>query len=90
VRFRASRRIVQVDLEYNKLVLQNNVENNGYFNPDPRLIPHVTAKVSEYTVPPKRQYHIREIKFPRIQQSFPVPFAKLKIGPAEKKIRATI
>jgi hypothetical protein len=34
----------KVDLEYNKLVLQNNVENNGYFNSDQQLIPHVTAK----------------------------------------------
>jgi hypothetical protein len=40
----------KVDFEYNKLVL-NNSENNGYFNTDSRLIPLVTAKKAELTIP---------------------------------------
>jgi hypothetical protein len=34
----------KVDLEYNKLVLQNNAENDGYFNTRPRLTRHDLVK----------------------------------------------
>jgi outer membrane protein insertion porin family len=56
----------QVDLEYSKSVLQNFVENNGYFNAhtladSTRNSKKVTA---EYSVKPKKQYKIREVKFP--------------------------
>lgn len=57
----------KVDLEYNKSVLQNHSENNGYFNT--KSIADSTrsgkkAKVS-YTVTPNKRYFIREVKFPQ-------------------------
>jgi outer membrane protein assembly factor BamA len=57
----------KVDLEYNKLVLQNNAENNGYFNTRSTAdsTRHGKKVTAEYTVLPKIQYHIRAIKFPQ-------------------------
>jgi outer membrane protein insertion porin family len=55
-----------VDLQYNKSVLQNFAENHGYFNT--KIIADSSrsgkkAKTS-YTVVPKKQYTIRKLKFP--------------------------
>jgi outer membrane protein assembly factor BamA len=57
----------KVDLEYNKLVLQNHAENNGYFNARSAADSTRNGKKAEanYTVIPKRQYRIRAIKFPQ-------------------------
>lgn len=57
----------KIDLEYNKLVLQNHAENNGYFNTKSTADSTRHGKKAEaiYTVTPKRQYHIKEIKFPQ-------------------------
>jgi len=56
----------QVDLEYNKSVLQNSIENNGYFNA--RSTADSTRKgkkaTAQYVVNPAKQYKIREVKFP--------------------------
>ena len=57
----------QVDLEYNKSVLQNFTENSGYFNA--RSTADSTRRgqkaTAQYVVTPARQYKIREVKFPR-------------------------
>ncbi|WP_188050391.1 BamA/TamA family outer membrane protein [Flavobacterium sp. GP15] len=56
----------QVDLEYNKSVLQNFSENNGYFNAKTSADSTRRGKkaTAEYTVKPARQYKINEVKFP--------------------------
>lgn len=56
----------QVDLEFTKKVLQNYVENNGYFNAKTSADSTRNEKKAEanYTVNPKKQYKIREVKFP--------------------------
>ena len=56
----------KVDLEYNKSVLQNFVENNGYFNAHTSADSTRSGKkaTAEYSVKPKKQYKIREVKFP--------------------------
>lgn len=56
----------QVDLEYNKSVLQNFVENNGYFNAHTSAdsTRHGKKATAEYSVKPRKQYKIREVKFP--------------------------
>nr|WP_314839439.1 BamA/TamA family outer membrane protein [uncultured Flavobacterium sp.] len=56
----------QVDLEYNKSVLQNYIENNGYFNGKSKAdSTHVDKKASAtYTVTTGKQYTINEVKFP--------------------------
>ncbi len=56
----------KVDLEYNESLIQNYVENNGYFNAktssdSSRIGKKATA---EYYVNPKKQYKIKEVKFP--------------------------
>jgi hypothetical protein len=66
----------KVDLEYNKLVLQNNAENDGYFNTRPRLIRSGKKVTAEYTV---CKDNIALETFPRIQR-YSVQFAKLKTG----------
>jgi outer membrane protein assembly factor BamA len=57
----------KVDLEYNKLVLQNNAENKGYFNTSSTAdsTRHGKKVSVEYTIYPKTQYRIRAIKFPQ-------------------------
>jgi outer membrane protein insertion porin family len=57
----------KVDLEYNKLVLQNNAENNGYFNTKSTADSTRRGKTVKaiYTVVPKRQYLIRDVIFPQ-------------------------
>jgi outer membrane protein assembly factor BamA len=57
----------KVDLEYNKLVLQNNAENNGYFNARSGAdsVRYGKKVIAVYTINPKTQYRIRAIKFPQ-------------------------
>ena len=56
----------QVDLEYNKSVLQNFAENSGYFNTKTAADSTRKGKKAsaEYLVNPAQQYKIREVKFP--------------------------
>ncbi|UQD56754.1 BamA/TamA family outer membrane protein [Flavobacterium sp. K5-23] len=57
----------KVDLEYNKSVLQNYSENNGYFNVKSTADSTRMGKRAKanYTVTPNRRYFIREVKFPK-------------------------
>jgi outer membrane protein assembly factor BamA len=57
----------KVDLEYNKKVLQNYAENHGYFNARSAADSTRSGKKAKanYTVIPKQQYHIKDIKFPQ-------------------------
>jgi outer membrane protein assembly factor BamA len=56
----------KVDLDYNASVLRNFTENRGYFKV--RVSADSTAKnkraTAEYTVQPKKQYKIKNVKFP--------------------------
>ncbi|TDE28502.1 hypothetical protein E0I61_11480 [Flavobacterium ranwuense] len=56
----------QVDLEYNKSVLQNFAENSGYFNTKTAAdsTRHGKKATAEYIVKPGKQYKIKEVKFP--------------------------
>ena len=56
----------QVDLEYNRSVLQNYAENNGYFNTQSSADSTRKGKTAtaEYSVKPEKQYKIKEVKFP--------------------------
>ena len=56
----------KVDLEYNRKVLQNYSENNGYFNAKSTADSTRTGKKvkANFTVTPKKQYTIRDINFP--------------------------
>ena len=56
----------QVDLEYNKSVLQNFAENSGYFNTRTSADSTRYGKkaTAEYIVKPGKQYKIKEVKFP--------------------------
>jgi outer membrane protein insertion porin family len=56
----------QLDLEYNKKLLQNYSENKGYFNTTTKADSIHTRKTAEaiYTLKPGRQYTIRTVKFP--------------------------
>jgi len=56
----------KVDLEYSKSVIQNFAENNGYFNTKTSADSTRNGKRAEanYTVNAKKQYKIREVKFP--------------------------
>ena len=56
----------QVDLEYNKNVLQNFAENSGYFNTKTAADSTRYGKkaTAEYLVKPGKQYKIKEVKFP--------------------------
>ena len=57
----------KVDLEYNKSVLQNFSENNGYFNTKSSADSTRSGKKAKvsYTVTPNKRYFIREVKFPQ-------------------------
>lgn len=77
-----------VDLDYNKSVLQNYVENNGYFNAtsqsdSTRIGKKVTA---EYSVNTKKQYKIKSVRFPKDSSKIEIAVAEtqklslLKIG----------
>ena len=56
----------QVDLEYNKSVLQNFAENSGYFNTRTSAdsTRHGKKVTAEYIVKPGKQYKVKEVKFP--------------------------
>ena len=56
----------KVDLNYNKSVLQNFVENNGYFNATSKSDSTRNGKnvSAEYIVFPKKQYKIKNVVFP--------------------------
>jgi outer membrane protein insertion porin family len=56
----------KVALQYNKSVLQNFAENHGYFNTKTSADSTRSGKKAKasYTVIPKSQYKIREVKFP--------------------------
>jgi hypothetical protein len=80
----------KVDLEYNKLVLQNNAENDGYFNTRATADRHDLVKVTaEYTVT-QRQYRIRAITFPQDSTVLSSAVRETEDRTLLKKIRATI
>jgi hypothetical protein len=56
----------QVDLEYNKSVLQNYAENKGYFNARTAADSTRSGKTAtaDYTIKPQRQYTIKSVTFP--------------------------
>lgn len=78
----------QVDLEYNKKVLQNNLENKGYFNTRTTSDSVRTGKkaTAEYSVKPGKQYTIKSIEFPKDSSTISKAIAKvtrrsiLKVG----------
>ncbi|ALU26707.1 MULTISPECIES: BamA/TamA family outer membrane protein [Myroides] len=81
----------QVDMENNKAILSNRLENQGYFNVDvtyDTLQPSDKRKGAEYTVIPGEQYKIREFTFAKdstgIKQelSKAMPYTRLKKGRA--------
>lgn len=56
----------QVDLEYNRSLLQNFSENNGYFNTRTSAdsTRHGKRATAEYKVTPGKQYKIKSVTFP--------------------------
>ena len=56
----------EVDLEYNRSLLQNFSENNGYFNTRTSAdsTRHGKKATAEYIVTPGKQYKIKSIQFP--------------------------
>jgi outer membrane protein insertion porin family len=56
----------QVDLEYNRSLLQNFSENNGYFNTRTNAdsTRHGKRASAEYKVTPGKQYRIKSVEFP--------------------------
>ena len=56
----------EVDLEYNRSLLQNFSENNGYFNTRTSAdsTRHGKKATAEYKVTPGRQYKIKAVQFP--------------------------
>ena len=56
----------QVDLEYNRALLQNFSENNGYFNTRTSAdsTRHGRKATAEYTVTSGKQYKIKSVSFP--------------------------
>lgn len=56
----------EVDLEYNRSLLQNFSENNGYFNTRTSAdsTRHRKKATAEYVVTPGKQYRIKSIQFP--------------------------
>ena len=70
----------QVDLNYNKSVLQNYIENNGYFNATSKSDSiQIDKKVkAEYVINPNKQYKIREVKFPTDSSEIAIEVSKLQ------------
>jgi outer membrane protein insertion porin family len=68
----------KVDLNYNKSVLQNYVENNGYFNATTKADTNRTDKkvTAEYVVNSKMQYKIKSVKFPNDSSKIGIAIAK--------------
>jgi len=56
----------KVDLEYNRSLLQNFSENNGYFNTKTSADSTIHGKkvTAEYTVIPGQQYKIKSVEYP--------------------------
>ncbi len=56
----------QVDLQYNKSLVQNYVENNGYFNAKTTADSTRSGKKvsASYSVIPKQKYKIKSVQFP--------------------------
>ncbi|MBU2061701.1 MAG: BamA/TamA family outer membrane protein [Bacteroidetes bacterium] len=77
----------EVDLEYNKKVLQNYAENNGYFNTTSVADSTRSGKkaTAEYTLDPKRLYTIRDVKFPADSSLLGTAVSKVKRGSVLKK-----
>jgi outer membrane protein assembly factor BamA len=71
----------QVDLEYNKSVLQNFTENSGYFNSRSTADSTRRGKKAsaKYIVNPAKQYKIREVKFPSDSTIIAKAVAKTKL-----------
>lgn len=57
----------KLDPEYNRLVLQNYLENNGFFNAKTKADTIVKGKTVQaiYTVTPSKQYRIKKVVFPK-------------------------
>jgi outer membrane protein insertion porin family len=80
----------KVDLNFNKSVLQNYIENNGFFNATSKADSTQTGKkvTAEYVVNPNKQYKIKSIQFPNDSSKISIAVAKtqkrsiLKIGDA--------
>ena len=80
----------KVDLNYNKSVLQNYVENNGYFNAASKADSTQSGKKvsANYIVNPNKQYKIISVKFPNDSSAIAKEIAKiqdkslLKVGDA--------
>jgi outer membrane protein insertion porin family len=70
----------KVDLNYNKSVLQNYVENNGYFNATSKADSTLIGKKvkAEYVVNPNKQYKIKSIKFPNDSSKIAIEIFKLQ------------
>ncbi|MEZ7504843.1 BamA/TamA family outer membrane protein [Flavobacterium sp. Arc2] len=70
----------KVDLEYNKLVLQNHAENNGYFNTKSTAYStrHGKTVNAVYNVIPNKQYRIREVQFPQDSTVLSTAISKTK------------
>lgn len=77
----------EVDLEYNKKVLQNYAENNGYFNTTSVADSTRSGKkaTAEYTLDPKRLYTIRDVKFPADSSVLGTAVSKVRRGSVLKK-----
>lgn len=77
----------EVDLEYNKKVLQNYAENNGYFNTTSVADSTRSGKkaTAEYTLDPKRLYTIRDVKFPADSSLLGTAVSKVRRGSVLKK-----
>lgn len=78
----------KVDLEYNKSLIQNYVENNGYFNARTSADSTKNDKkaTAEYYVNPKKQYKIKSVTFPQDSSEIGIAVRKtirntlLKVG----------
>ncbi len=70
----------KVDLNYNKSVLQNYVENNGYFNATSKADSTQTGKkvTAEYVINPNKQYKIKSIQFPNDSSKIAIEIFKLQ------------
>ena len=80
----------QVDLEYNKKVLQNYSENRGYFNTKTNADSTRTGKKvkANYIVKPEKQYTIKSIRFPQDSSSLSQEISKITSRKSLLKIDA--
>lgn len=70
----------QVDLEYNKNLLQNFSENNGYFNTKSFSDSTRNGKKvkANYTVKPGKRYHIKSVQFPTDSAKISLAISKMQ------------